>query len=114
MGTPSEEELKELLEATNFTEKEIKGFYKFGPGNRIGQKDFLGLCAANGLVATVCTLSLSPSPSLSVPPSRARSLAQSHARAHTLTAYSGGCRGCPQGCGIYLTRMTTARAQTLK
>eukprot|EP01044_Picomonas_judraskeda_P043076 COSAG03_NODE_22479_length_290_cov_1.089005_1_plen_71_part_01 len=71
MGTPSEEELKELLEATNFTEKEIKGFYTFGPGNRIGQNDFLGLCAANGLVATVCTLSLSPS----LPPSLPRSLA---------------------------------------
>ena len=51
MGEPSAEELSKLLEETNFTEKEIMGFYTFGPGDRIMDSDFKDLCAANGLTA---------------------------------------------------------------
>ena len=109
MGTPSEEELNELLECTNFTEKEIKGFYKFGPGNRVGRADFLKLCAANGLVATVCTLSLA----LSLARARAASLARSVMGTRAHTAFFGDYRGSPRGCGIYSMRTTTGRAQTL-
>ena len=50
-GAPSEEDLKTLLAETNFTEKEIRGFYCFGAGDRISEGDFIKLCAANGLTA---------------------------------------------------------------
>ena len=41
MGAPSEEDLATLLAETNFTAKEIKGFYTFGPGDRLDRADFM-------------------------------------------------------------------------
>lgn len=55
-GEPSPEHLAQLLEETNFTEKEINGFYKFGPGDTLDRDDFVNLCSANGLVAPGMTL----------------------------------------------------------
>lgn len=50
-GKPTEEDLAILLEETNFTAKEIAGFYSFGEGTTLDRQDFMELCAANGLTA---------------------------------------------------------------
>eukprot|EP01043_Picozoa_sp_COSAG02_P018633 COSAG02_NODE_875_length_16279_cov_199.143078_3_plen_1291_part_00 len=50
-GAPSPEQLKELLEETNFTAKEIQGFFSFGPDDTIDEDLFITLCAANGMTA---------------------------------------------------------------
>lgn len=50
-GAPTAEQLAQLLQETNFTAKEIEGFFSFGEGDRLTEVDFVKLCAANGLTA---------------------------------------------------------------